>query len=80
MTTTARQRSVTTISPNFDIDTGKILIAGKNGVSDSANVQKDWVNFGPRVGFASSFPHDTVLRGGFGISYIPILGSTARFG
>ena len=57
---------------NFDPFTGKILIAGENGVSDSANVEKKWHNFSPRFGFAASLSPKTVLRGGFGISFFPI--------
>lgn len=57
---------------NFDPFTGKILIAGENGVSDSANVDKQWHNVSPRFGFAASITPKTVLRGGFGISYFPI--------
>jgi hypothetical protein len=57
---------------NFDPTTGKILIAGENGVSDSANVEKRWKNFAPRFGFAATLTKKTVLRGGFGLSFTPI--------
>jgi outer membrane receptor protein involved in Fe transport len=57
---------------NFDPATGKILIAGEGGVSDTANVQKNWHDISPRFGFAATVTKKTVLRGGFGISYFPL--------
>lgn len=56
---------------NFDLATGQVLVAGQNGVSDTAGIQTDYSNFSPRVGFAASLGHDTVLRGGFGLTYFP---------
>ncbi len=56
---------------NFDPSTGQLIIAGRNGVSRTANVRPDWNNFAPRFGFAYSLPghKSTVLRGGYGIFY-----------
>ena len=54
---------------NFNPATGKIDIAGRNGVSSTADVQpfrKDW---GPRVGFSYQALNNTVVRGGFGLFY-----------
>ncbi|HMF75079.1 MAG TPA: TonB-dependent receptor, partial [Bryobacteraceae bacterium] len=56
---------------NIDLATGKIIIAGQNGVSPSAGVQADKVNFAPRFGFAATLAKGTVLRGGYGISFVP---------
>jgi hypothetical protein len=42
-------------------------------VKDDLPVGIDWKSFGPRIGFADSLLPNTVLRGGFGISYIPAL-------
>ena len=39
---------------NFDPNTGQLIVAGRNGVSRTANVRPDWNNFAPRVGFAYS--------------------------
>ncbi len=56
---------------NFNLVTGKIDIAGQNGVDQNAGVQPYYKNFGPRFGFAyQALPH-TVLRGGFGLFYNP---------
>jgi hypothetical protein len=63
---------------NFNLATGKLMVAGENGVSNTANVRKDWVNFSPRFGFAATLSKKTVVRGGFGISFVPpFMGSPA---
>jgi len=56
---------------NFDLATGKILVAGKDGVSRSVGVKTDWTNIAPRVGVSATLPAKMVLRGGFGLTYFP---------
>ena len=58
---------------NFDPYVNQLLVAGQNGVSWSAGVQKNWTAFEPRLGLAYKlFGSDkTVLRAGIGISMIP---------
>jgi hypothetical protein len=56
---------------NIDLTTGTIIIAGQNGVSASAGVLPDRLNFAPRVGFAATVAKGTVIRGGYGISFVP---------
>ena len=56
---------------NFDTTTGQVLVAGVNGVSDTAGIKTDYSNFSPRVGFAASLGHGMVVRGGFGLTYFP---------
>lgn len=51
--------------------TGKILVAGQNGVSDNVGLHADRHPFAPRFGFAATLDPKTVLRGGFGINYVP---------
>lgn len=56
---------------NVDLANGKIIIAGQNGVSSSAGVRPDRRDFSPRFGFAATLARGTVLRGGYGISFVP---------
>jgi len=56
---------------NYNLATGATLVAGENGVSNTADVQRDWTNFSPHLGFAATFARGTVVRGGFGTSYVP---------
>ncbi len=55
---------------NFDMQTLRIAIAGQ-GISGSGGVKTDYTDFSPRVGFEADLGHDTVVRGGFGLSYYP---------
>jgi Carboxypeptidase regulatory-like domain len=54
---------------NYDPYANQLLVAGQNGVSWSAGVQKNWTAFEPRIGAAYKlFGSDkTVLRGGYAI-------------
>ena len=56
---------------NFNITTGKVDIAGQNGVNQYAGVQPYYKNIGPRFGFAYQLQSHTVIRGGFGLFYNP---------
>ena len=56
---------------NIDLTTLKILVAGQNGVSETAGVETDYSNIAPRLGFAATLPNLVVLRGGWGLSYFP---------
>ncbi|MBI3681097.1 MAG: carboxypeptidase regulatory-like domain-containing protein [Acidobacteria bacterium] len=58
---------------NVDRTALKLVYAGEDGVSRSANKSTQYGNIGPRFGFAYDlFGHGkTVLRGGYGLSYFP---------
>ncbi|MCI0720628.1 MAG: TonB-dependent receptor [Acidobacteria bacterium] len=68
---------------NFDLTSKNLVLAGQNGLSRST-IEANTRNFGPHVGFAYAITNDqkTVLRGGYGISYLPLmsaaLGSSQR--
>jgi len=62
---------------NFDptdpatLASGRIQVAGVNGVSETVNIATQYGNLQPRIGFAATLGHAMVIRGGFGTSYWP---------
>jgi hypothetical protein len=59
------------ILSNFDINVGKIVVAGTPGVNGYGNVKADYSNLAPRFGFAYTPLPKTVIRGGFGLTFAP---------
>ena len=55
---------------NFDPASRTLVAAGDGSIYDRALVDPDRNNFAPRLGFAWSLTDKTVVRGGYGISYI----------
>lgn len=54
---------------NFNEITGALEIAGQNGFSEAGYKQYNGItNFQPRIGFAYSPTHDTVIRGAYTLS------------
>ncbi len=57
---------------NFDPSTVKMIAATDGSVADRALVNPDRNNFGPRLGLAYTPIDKTVVRGGWGISYVHV--------
>ena len=57
---------------NFDPATKSIVSAKSGSIADRALVDPDRNNFGPRLGFAYTAMPGTVIRGGWGISYVHV--------
>lgn len=55
---------------NFDPKTNSLIPARSGSLADRALVQPDRNNFAPRVGFAYSLSARTVIRSGYGVSYV----------
>jgi len=66
---------------NFDLGTATLILAGTNGVSGST-LDTNYHDFSPRAGFAYTASSDrkTVLRGGYGIGYLPLVTSAVGAG
>jgi len=58
-------------NPSFPNLTGGLVFAGQNGTPSSVYVWNT-NQFDPRLGFAYSLTHGTVVRGGFGMVYAPL--------
>jgi Carboxypeptidase regulatory-like domain/TonB-dependent Receptor Plug Domain len=58
---------------NFDFDEYRLVYAGENGATRSANKKTHYNNFAPRLGLTYGLTGDmrTILRTGFGITYFP---------
>jgi hypothetical protein len=56
---------------NFDIAKNRLLVAGLDGVSTTAGILTDYTDIAPRLGFAISLAHNTVVHSGFGVSHFP---------
>jgi hypothetical protein len=48
-----------------------LKVAGTNGVDEHAGIKTDYSNFAPRLGFSLSVTPQTVVRGGYGLSFFP---------
>jgi len=55
---------------NFDPATRQMVPARDGSLENRATITPDRNNLGPRLGFAYTLTPETVLRGGYGISYV----------
>ncbi len=55
---------------NFDPATRTMVLASEGSIEDRSTLSPDRNNLGPRLGFAYSLAPSTVLRGGYGTSYV----------
>lgn len=62
----------------FNLQTQKLEYFGKNGFPETAR-KLHWKNFGPRLGLAFRLTDKTVLRTGFGLTWIEQAGITTPF-
>jgi len=56
----------------FDPKTGTLLVAGVNGVSNTAGLSTDYRGVEPRLGAAFDAGHGLVIRGGYGLTFFPM--------
>lgn len=55
---------------NYDPATNTVITAKDGSLEDRALVKPDYNNFAPRLGFAWNAAPRTVVRGGYGVSYV----------
>ena len=67
---TARNKAFSNFDPSLGLLIGPSLPAPQAS-GPTAGVRTDYSNFAPRIGFAATLGHGTVVRGGFGMSYFP---------
>lgn len=58
------------ILSNYNPQTRTMVIAKDGSLKDRSTIKPDRNNFAPRLGFAYTLTPETVLRGGYGISYV----------
>ena len=63
-----RQIGKNDVYSRADINTGELLVAGRNA-SRNLNLEKDLLNFGPRLGVTYALTEKTVIRSGFAVFY-----------
>jgi hypothetical protein len=56
---------------NLDPFTGTLYVAGQNGASRTSGVKTDYSNIQPRFGFSATLPRQMVVRGGYGLTFVP---------
>ena len=58
------------ILSNYDPATNSMVVARDGSIAERALIDPDRNNFGPRLGFAYTVSPGTVVRGGYGVSYV----------
>lgn len=56
----------------YDPATDTVLVSGYGPVDKRGNIPTDYTNFAPRLGVAYRLNEKTVVRAGYGISYVPL--------
>ena len=64
---------------NYDPTTNSLVIAGKGSNPSNLGLQTRYSYFAPRFGLAYRASEQTVIRGGFGISYTPFEDNTYAY-
>jgi Carboxypeptidase regulatory-like domain len=61
----------------FRPELGRIILASDE--DPTVGVKTDYTDLGPRIGFSATAPHELVFRGGFGMTYTPVLRGAGSF-
>ena len=64
---------------NYNPTNNGLVIAGLDGNPSNIGLQTDYKNFAPRLGLSYRATEKTVLRAGFGISYVPFVDNSYAY-
>ena len=64
---------------NYDPTDDALVIAGEDGKPSNLGMQTDYRNFAPRLGLSYRVNESTVVRAGFGISYVPFVDNSYAY-
>ncbi len=64
---------------NYNPATNQLVQAGLDGNPSNLGMQTDYKNFAPRLGASYRASDTTVVRGGFGVSYVPFVDNTYAY-
>ncbi len=64
---------------NYNPTNNGLVIAGLDGNPSNLGMQTDYKNFAPRLGISYRVTEKTVLRTGFGVSYVPFVDNTYAY-
>jgi hypothetical protein len=64
---------------NYNPANNNLVIAGLDGNPSNLGMQTDYKNFAPRLGAAYRASENTVVRAGFGVSYVPFVDNSYAY-
>jgi hypothetical protein len=64
---------------NYDPTSNKLVVAGLDGNPSNLGMQTDYKNFAPRLGASYRASEKTVVRAGFGVSYVPFVDNSYAY-
>jgi hypothetical protein len=64
---------------NYNPATNQLIAAGVAHNPSNLGMKFDWTNFAPRLGASYRATDKTVIRGGYGVSYVPFVDNTYAY-
>jgi hypothetical protein len=64
---------------NYDPSNNKLVVAGLDGNPSNLGMKTDYTNFAPRLGASYRASETTVIRAGFGVSYVPFIDNSYAY-
>ncbi|MBB5056842.1 hypothetical protein HDF16_001527 [Granulicella aggregans] len=64
---------------NYNPANNQLVVAGLNGNPSNLGMKTDYTNFAPRLGASYRVNDQTVVRAGYGVSYVPFVDNTYAY-